>query len=300
MPVLERYVDLPQARVRVLERGGDGPAVIFLHGLTSSASTWRPQLERLPEGVRGIAYDGLGSGYTTRSGPRAPITRDEQRALLLAVADELGAESFRAVGHSMGCGPALGAAWRHPERVSALLLTAPSTQGRRVLGPTIRMARFGPTARLMELAAPLYVPAMARATVKELGAGELKPELLEREAGHAIARPREQVRGFVDIAGHGDLRSASPESEHYREITRPIWILRGAGDRDWMPESHEERYRELLPAAHLIRWEDVGHSPHIEAPERFTRLLRDFLVSKKKRATRGREGAARADERGIS
>ncbi len=277
MAISESYVELPAARVRVLQRPGGERTVIFMHGLTSSASTWIPQLERLPDGVRGIAYDALGSGYTERTGARGRITRDDQRGLLLAVAEHHGVHSFRAVGHSMGCGPVLGAAWRHPEIVEALLLVAPATQGRRALGATVRAARFGPTARLMELAAPLFVGRMARARARELAGGVDDPALLEREAGHALARPREQVRGFVDIAGHGDLRRASPESDHYREITQPVWILRGDGDLDWMPEAHEDRYRELIPGSKLIRWDGVGHSPQIEAPDRFGELLATFL-----------------------
>jgi pimeloyl-ACP methyl ester carboxylesterase len=276
--VIERFLDLPAARVRVLEQeGGPGQTVVFLHGITSSASTWAPFLETLPQGVRGIAYDGLGSGYTERHGDRRAISRSDQRGLLLDVADALGAERFDVVAHSMGCGPALGAAWRHPDRVQGLLLVSPATQGRRKLGPTIRMARFAPTARLMELAAPLYVPRMARTRVRAAAGGHPTPELIEREAGHAIARPREQVRGFVDLAGHGDLRKSSTESEHYRDISAPVWILRGSGDLDWMPESHEDRYRELIPGAHLIRWQGAGHSPHIEAPDRFRDFLDEFL-----------------------
>jgi pimeloyl-ACP methyl ester carboxylesterase len=292
--VIERFLDLPAARVRVLEQeGSPRRTVVFLHGITSSASTWAPFLETLPDGVRGIAFDGLGSGYTERHGPRRPITRSDQRGLLLDVADALDAEQFEIVAHSMGCGPALGAAWRHPDRVRGLLLISPATQGRRKLGPTLRMARFGPTARLMELAAPLYVPRMARARVRSAAAGHPTPELIEREAGHAIARPREQVRGFVDLAGHGDLRKSSTESEHYREIAVPVWILRGSGDLDWMPESHEDRYRELIPHARLIRWDGAGHSPQIEQPARFQELLANFLAEKEARGPGQGGGRAR-------
>jgi pimeloyl-ACP methyl ester carboxylesterase len=277
--------------VRILENAADAErTVIFVHGITSSASTWKPFLETLPDGVRGIAYDSLGSGYTERHGGRRPISRSDQRGLLLDVADALDADQFEIVAHSMGCGPALGAAWRHPDRVRGLLLVSPATQGRRKLGPTLRMARFGPAARLMELAAPLYVPRMARARVRAAVGGQPTAELIEREAGHAIAHPREQVRGFVDLAGHGDLRKSSTESEHYREIAVPVWILRGAGDLNWMPESHEDRYRELIPQARMVRWDGVGHSPHIEAPERFRKFLDEFLRDETKARGPGQGG----------
>lgn len=46
-----------------------------------------------------------------------------------------------------------------------------------------------------------------------------------------------------------------------------------------MPESHEDRYRALIPGARLIRWGEVGHSPQIEDPDRFRDLLAEFLES---------------------
>lgn len=303
MNLRESFIDVPQARVRVLERGGDPEnTVFFLHGIGSSASSWQPHLERLEQGIRGIGFDWLGCGYTERRGRRAPITRSDQRELLLAVAEASGAESFRVVAHSMGCGPALGVAWRHPNMVRAMLLESPATQGRRVRGPAIWMAMHRPAARLMEAAAPLLVRIVARAKANQLAGGTPDPEFTRRELGHAIDRPREAMRGYVDIIGAVDVRRASPESEHYREIRVPVWIVRGVDDRDWMPESHEARYRELLGEARLIRLQGVGHSPHIEAPDLFAEALASFLAAtaQKKRATRGREGAARADERGIS
>jgi pimeloyl-ACP methyl ester carboxylesterase len=276
----ERVVDVPGARVRVLECPGDSDdTVVFLHGITGSASTWEPYLAALPARLRGIAFDALGCGYTVRAGPRRPITRDDLRRQLAAVADALGVPRFRAVGHSMGCGAPLGLAWREPDRVAGLLLVAPAQLGRRRLGPTLRAARFGPAARLLEWSAPAVVPALAGRRLRAAAGRRADPELRRREAGHALARPRETVRGFVDVAGHTDLRLPSPEAASWSAIAGPAWILRGSDDRDWMPESHEARYRELIPAARVIRWERVGHSPHIEQPERFRALLAEFIAA---------------------
>jgi pimeloyl-ACP methyl ester carboxylesterase len=278
--VIERHLELPGARVRVLERPGDGDsAVVFLHGVTSSASTWEPFLASLPAGLRGIAFDALGCGYTERGGPRRPITRDDLRAQLAAVADALDLDRFRAVGHSMGCGACLGLAWREPARVAGMLLAAPAQLGRRNLDAALRVARLRPAARALEWAAPAVVPLMASARLRAAAGRRPDADLRRREAGHARARPRELVRGFVDITGHTDMRLPSPEAGEWAGIPAPVWILRGSDDVNWMPEAHEQRYRDLVPGARLIRWEGVGHSAHIQQPERFRELLAEFLAA---------------------
>lgn len=243
--------------------------------------------------MRGLAYDSLGSGYTERRGARAPITRDDHRALLMAVAAVTESQRFRAVAHSMGAGAALGAAWRHPRRVAALLLSAPATLGRRALSPTVRLARFRPTADT-GAGGPGSGPPDGAGRLRVLPDGGDPAALREREAAHALARPREQVRGFVDIAGHGDLRRATPEEQRYRQIAQPVWIVRGEGDLDWMPRSHEERYGKLIPHSRVLRWRGVGHSPQIEAPERFAELILDFLEQTQKKARDPGQGGGRA------
>jgi 3-oxoadipate enol-lactonase len=273
----ERFLELDGSRTRVLERDGAGAAVVFLHGVTSSASTWKPFLESLPDGLRGVAFDALGHGWTERDGPRRRVTTDDRRGQLVEVLDGLGLDRAWLIAHSMGCGPVLRLAWQQPERVQGLLLSAPAALGRRKLGATIRLARFRPTARLLERIAPLTVPRMARARVKRAAEREPDPDLMEREASHAISRPRETVRGFVDVVGHGDVRRPTVDADRWRRIDAPVWILRGGGDLDWMPEDQEDGYRALLPTVRIERWDEVAHSAHIAAPERFRAHLEHFL-----------------------
>ena len=278
--VQERLVEVRSASVRVLERPGDRDPVIFLHGITSSARTWEPFLERLPDGVGGIAYDMLGNGYTELRGPRRRLTYEDLARQLVEVADELQIQRFAGVGHSMGGTPLLRVAWQRPERVRGLLLESPTALGRRKLAAPMRMARYAPTRRLLELtAAPRPLRAQARKALREFAGREPDEEMLEREGGHAIADPKRQVRGFIDLIGHGDPRAPASDVDRYRRVSCPVWILRGSEDRDWMPESREERFRELMPAARMIRWEGVGHAPHIQSPDRFAQLLDEFIAA---------------------
>jgi pimeloyl-ACP methyl ester carboxylesterase len=300
--VEERFIEVASARVRVLERPGDRDPVLFLHGITSSARTWEPFLAALPERVRGIAFDMLGNGYTELHGPRRPLTNEDLTRQLLEVADELGVERFAGVGHSLGGTPLLRVAWQRPERLRGLLLESPTALGRPKPPAPMRLARFGPTRRLLELTAtPRLFRAQARKALREFAGREVDDELLEREAGHAIADPKRQARGFVDLIGHGDPRAPAADVDRYRRIECPVWILRGAEDRDWMPESSEDRFRTLIPSARVIRWEAIGHAPHIQAPDRFRQLLEEFIEATKESARPGAGNGSRAsDERGIS
>jgi pimeloyl-ACP methyl ester carboxylesterase len=141
------------------------------------------------------------------------------------------------------------------------------------------MARWGPTARLLEAAAPLVAPRMARSELRRLGQDPEDVQVLRREAGHILDRPRDIARGFVDIAGRGDVRLEAADTDRWKRIAATVWILRGDRDDAWVPEDREGRYRRLMPQARLIRWEGIGHAPHIEAPERFQSLLEEFLAA---------------------
>jgi pimeloyl-ACP methyl ester carboxylesterase len=275
----ERFLELSNARVRVLERASDGDVVIFLHGITSSARTWEPFLDGLPAGMRGVAYDTLGNGLSELHGPRRRLTIEDHARQLVEVADQLEIERFVGVGHSMGCAPLLRVAWQRPERLRGLLLEAPTALGRRRLDLQMRLVRYGPSRRLLEsLATPDRIRAQARRRLRQLTGREVDDETFEREAGHAIADPKRQVRGYADLIGHGNPRSPVADVDRYPRIQCPVWILRGSEDLDWMPESAEGRFRELIPGARVERWEGVGHAPHIQEPERFAGFLSEFLL----------------------
>src|SRR3954465_12700631 len=74
--IRESYETLAGASTRVLEvDGGEGPALVLLHGFTASPDTGRPLLERLDRaGRRAVAMDlpGFGVASDARAGPVLP------------------------------------------------------------------------------------------------------------------------------------------------------------------------------------------------------------------------------------
>ncbi|MBA2504418.1 MAG: alpha/beta hydrolase, partial [Thermoleophilaceae bacterium] len=126
---------------------------------------------------------------------------------------------------------------------------------------------------LTEALAPLFVPRAAR---REVAGLHPEPDQLERQAGHALARPRELAQGWNDTVGHLDVRETRPEAARYPEIATPVWVVRGAHDDAWTPPPREDGYEGLLPAERVEIWADAGHNAPFEHPARFAALLREW------------------------
>ncbi len=110
---------------RVLQAGHSGPAVLFIHGLSTRADRWKPALERLgARGFRAIAFDLPGHGLADK-----PAQFDYSSPALatfsLGVLDALDIGHAHVVGTSLGGHIAALAAMQAPARCDSLYLVAP-------------------------------------------------------------------------------------------------------------------------------------------------------------------------------
>lgn len=102
-----------------VEPAAGSPAVLLVHGVTSSHLAWPLVVESLP-GVRVIAPDLRGRGRSnTLTGPAGLGAHADD---LAAVLTSLGVDSILVAGHSMGAFVSVVFAHRHPDRVSRLVL----------------------------------------------------------------------------------------------------------------------------------------------------------------------------------
>jgi 3-oxoadipate enol-lactonase len=124
-----QYVDLPgRGRTWVYDTGADqrgsaGPALLLLHGWTSTAAlNWCRCLPALRPYFRVLAMDHRGHGRGIRS--RRPFRLDDCADDAAALVEQLGTGPVTAIGYSMG-GPVAELLWRrHPEAVDSLVLCA--------------------------------------------------------------------------------------------------------------------------------------------------------------------------------
>ena len=105
--------------------GGEGRALLLLHGFTGAASTWR-DITTDWVGWRRIAVDLIGHGVSDAPGDERRYTMEHCVADLVALLDELRIERATVLGYSMGGRLALQLAAAAPERVAALVLEGAS------------------------------------------------------------------------------------------------------------------------------------------------------------------------------
>jgi len=109
-----------------VETAGEGPPLVFAHGLTSNRHRTLEQLAPLSEAHTIIAFGQRGHCDSTPVTDPSLYEPNRMAGDMAAVLDGLGIDRAIVGGESMGAATALLFALRYPQRVDRLLLTGPA------------------------------------------------------------------------------------------------------------------------------------------------------------------------------
>lgn len=244
---------------------GEGPAVIFLHGIGGEAGLFAPQLDALA-GYRAIAWNMAGYGETPRGAwppSFASLSLD-----LAGFIGALGETRVHLVGHSIGGMLALEHAARRPDQVGSLTLigTTPAFGGR-----DNSFKRAFLETQLAPLDAGQSMAQMAEAAAPALVGSEAEPACLSAIAA-AMGRVSEQTwRGILDCLVTFNRR------EDLEALRMPVCVIAGSDDKN-APARTVARMAEKIAAAEYHELVGIGHMIAQEAPERVNAILADFLA----------------------
>ncbi len=245
---------------------GEGPPLVFIHGVMDSSRAWVMTISRLSAHFRCVAYDlpnGRDDGARLGRYSHADLVRD-----FLALLDHLNLSRSYVLGSSLGSMIALGAMRERPERLPRAVL-----QGGLAVRPLRRLQRFlarlgrflpGKTGRL---------PLREKATYKVNGrAFQEKPERLYRyfveTTGQTPVRTFAHQALLLDTI---DLRPMLPE------VRQPVLLFCGDLDTVVRPV-HAEILLQGLPNARRVVVEGCGHVPGYSHPEVLAEVVRQFLT----------------------
>lgn len=242
------------------EAHGQGPALVFAHGLGGNCLSWWQQVPHFAGSFTCVILDQPGFG---RSGEASGEDWDSAD-VLGALLDHLGLDRVTLVAQSMGGRTCLGYTLRHPERVRGLVMA--STVGVIQLPPEhADYRRLGQATRAALEARGII------ASFGERGARE-QPALhyLYGAIGRLTAPPRTEAP-----AGVARVPQAGPEQ--LATLRCPVLFLIAEEDAVLPPAAAEAGAR-LVPGARVERVPACGHSIYFERPAIFNRLLERFLA----------------------
>lgn len=276
----ERHFRVVHGHRRGYVLTGSGPALLLIHGIGDSATTWADVLPLLAEHFTVIAPDLLGHGESDK--PRADYSlggfANAMRDLLLL----LGIETATVVGHSLGGGVALQFAYQYPQMCERLVLVASGGLGAEVT-PLLRAAALpgaGPAIALATgplLRAPLQAGLQLAGWLGLLGAAdaaELARVCLGLRDSSTRAAFLRTLRAVVDVRG----QSVTSRDRLYLTAAIPLLLIWGERD-PVLPVGHARAAVRDLPQARLVVLPWAGHLPHQTSPAAFADEVRDFVHS---------------------
>jgi pimeloyl-ACP methyl ester carboxylesterase len=265
---------------RAFVKVGSGPALLLLHGLGCDHTTWQPVIAALSRRYTVIAPDLLGHGRSDK--PRADYSVGGYANGMRDLLTVLGIDKVTVVGHSFGGGVAMQFAYQFPERTERMVLVAPGGIGREVT-PAIRAISLPGFQTVMGAATmPGLLQAMKLA-LRGLSAtgishardldevADIVQHLSDRKARAAITHV---VRAVVDWRG----QVVTMADRAYLTHAMPMCVIWGTDDVV-IPVRHARLAQQIAPEATVEVMPNAGHFPHKDHPQRFVKLLNDFIRS---------------------
>ncbi|MGV8876446.1 MAG: alpha/beta fold hydrolase [Rhodoglobus sp.] len=112
-------------RLNIVADEGDGPVIVFVHGIASSAATFAQVIPQLSDRYRCIAFDLLGFGSSPSPADSNFTIEDHVAAINSTIHSLKLTAPFILVGHSLGSLLAVRYTAMHPSRVSRLVMVSP-------------------------------------------------------------------------------------------------------------------------------------------------------------------------------
>jgi pimeloyl-ACP methyl ester carboxylesterase len=257
---------------------GSGPAVVLVHGITSTSATWERVMPYLATRFTVIAPDLLGHGQSAK--PRGDYSLGAYASGVRDLMVTLGQESATFVGHSLGGGVVMQLAYQFPERCQRLVLVDSGGLGREV-NLLLRAATLPLSEIVLPLLASTRLLDAGRTVGRAFGRIGLQAgtDIAELARGHASLADPEARAAFVHtlrtIVEPGGQRVNASDRLYLAENV-PFMLV--WGDRDpIIPVQHGIAAHELVPSSRLEIFEGAGHFPHLDDPQRFLDVLLDFI-----------------------
>jgi len=272
----DKFIKVGNINTRYWAPGDKGSAVVLVHGLGGFIENWVYNANALAQQHRVFAMDLVGFGRSDKT----PLTHDTN-VLVKFISDfmkTMNIEKASLVGNSLGGGLVLQFALNYPEKVEKLVLADNAGMGRDVisdfklcsipiLGELLTRPSLKGTARLWKeivYDAALITPELVNLAYGMINQTGAKKALLAA------------LRVGINLGGQR-VKLINPLLNRLNTITAPTLVVWGRQDHI-IPVAHAQVAIDKIRGARLGIFDHCGHMPQLEHPDRFNKLVLDFLA----------------------
>jgi 3-oxoadipate enol-lactonase len=245
------------------EVSGDGPPLVFVHGMCGRGAVWAGQVERLSDEFTCVTYDRRGHGASSDGDAEhsVPLHADDFAALVRS----LGFGPVVCVGSSGGARIGLAVVLRHAGLLAGAVLSEP------------------PVFSLAPERAKEFMGRVAAAVQPRMDTGDLPGAV---DAFFGIACPG--LWRMLDDADKEPYRQNGPmlvadlgqppflvTADDLTAVTVPVLAVLGR-DSDPFLQSTPRVIADSVPSAQLVELTDCGHVTYAEQPDAFAAAVRAF------------------------
>jgi 2-succinyl-6-hydroxy-2,4-cyclohexadiene-1-carboxylate synthase len=247
-------------------------SILFLHGFTGSSNDWNDIINLLPAEVQVVTIDLIGHGKSDSPKLSLQYSSEAMSAQINSIIENLNLEKVILVGYSMGGRAALTFQKKYPQRIAGLILES-SSPG--ISNFTERQKRIENDDRLsamiekdgLEKFTEYWMSLPIFQSQKHLSEEVLKKIKTEKIKNNPTGLVN-SLKGF----GQGTMPHLWDDIQ---KIKCKVLLITGESDERYT-QINAVMKTKMINAEHKIV-ANAGHNIHLEKPEVFVSLLKDFV-----------------------
>ena len=257
----EKTIEIDGNTIRYVEEGTSTENLLLIHGLGASAERWEQVIPQFAKNYRVLVPDLIGFGLSDK--PLVDYTTDYLSEFITKFLKKLNIDSTSIIGSSLGGQIGAEFAYRHNSMVKKLILISPSG-----------IMKHSTPALDAYVMAALYPSDSSASNAFQMMSGSKNIDkktikgFVER-----MKLPNAKMAFMSTLLG---LKDAEIISEKLVSIKSPTLIIWGEND-PVIPIKYAQSFVSEIDDCRFVKMENCGHTPYVESPDKFYKIVSDFL-----------------------
>ena len=257
----EKTIEIDGNTIRYVEEGNSTKNLLLIHGLGASAERWEHVIPQFAKNYRVLVPDLIGFGLSDK--PLVDYTTDYLSDFIRKFLKKLNIDSVIIIGSSLGGQIGAEFTYQNNSMVKKLVLISPSG-----------IMKHSTPALDAYVMAALYPSDSSASNAFQIMSGSKNID--KKTIKGFVQRmklPNAKMAFMSTLLG---LKDAEIISEKLVSIKSPTLIIWGEND-PIIPIKYAQSFVSEIDDCRFVKMENCGHTPYVESPDKFYKIVSDFL-----------------------